>query len=512
MPVTLNTSTDPQVGFRPPGTLDMSSALQRYSGRFTTRNAAHLLRRAGFGGSATDIAALAAFASSDRAVDSLLHPTVADPDFPLYPPTDAMYDPKKNRNATQMWYLDRMLRTQRPLAEKMTLFWHGHFATSVDKVQPAQMAQQINLFRAQGLGTFRTLLSSVAKDPAMLIWLDNRSNVKAHPNENFAREVMELFALGLGNYTEDDVHNAARAFSGWGLDKTQQFVDRPNLHDTTDKTILGQTGNFNGDDVVNIIVRQPAHSRFIARKLLEFFVYSDPEPELVEGLADVYERSGANIGMTVGTIFRSNVFYSTRAYRAVPKSPIEFAIGTLRYMGVTTVPQNLVYSLQRMGQEPLRPPSVKGWDGGPTWINTSTLLARFNFVNSLVATTATQAQVAKGQAQMKPIGAMRAAPPAKPAPPPPLAAPNIQPDAIVALARGIDADRVIDVIVTTTLQDDVTSETRRTMYDFLTSSGGAALAGATSQVASVPFGPENYQEKIRGAFALAMNLPVNQLN
>ncbi len=507
MPVTLNTSTDPQVGFRPAGALDASTALQRYTGPFTTRNAAHLLRRAGFGGSAADTAALAAFGSSDRAVDSLLHPTVTETDFPDYPATTLLYDPKTSRNAAQMWYLDRMLRTKHPLVEKITLFWHGHFATSVDKVPPAQMAQQINLFRAQGLGTFRTLLSSVSKDPAMLIWLDNRYSTKAHPNENYAREVMELFALGLGNYTEDDIHSAARAFSGWSLDKYQQFQDHPQQHDTGVKTFLGRTGNFGGEDVIDIIVQQPAHSRFISRKLLEYFVYSDPEPELVEALADVYARSGANIAATVGTILRSNVFYSTRAYRAMPKSPIEFAIGTLRYMGVTTVPQNLPYTLQRMGQEPLRPPSVKGWDGGPAWINTSTLLARFNFVNSLVATTATAAQVAMNQAQTKPASQMQAK-----AAPAPLAAPNVQPDAIVALAGGLDANRVLHVIVAGALQDDVTSETRKTIYDYLTSSGGGMQQGATAQVASVPFGPENYQEKIRGAVALAMNLPVNQLD
>ncbi len=499
MPVTLNTSTDPQVGFRPPGTLDPSTALSRYTGRFTARNAAHLLRRAGFGGSAAEVVSLVELGSAERAVDRMLHPTVPEIDFPLYPAIDVLYDVKKARASTQLWYLDRMLRTQRPLAEKMTLFWHGHFATSIDKAPAAQMAQQINLFRALGLGTFRNLLSAVSKDPAMLIWLDNRSNVKTHPNENYAREVMELFALGLGNYTEDDIHNAARAFSGWGLDKNNAFVNRPNLHDATLKTVFGQTGDFDGEDVVNIIVQQPAHSRFMARKLLEFFVYSDPEPELVEKLADVYARSGANIGATVGTILRSNVFYSTRAYRAVPKSPIEFAIGTLRYMGITTVPPNLPGTLQRMGQEPLRPPNVKGWDGGPTWINTSTLLARFNFINTLVATTATARQVANGQAQAQPTTA--STPQANPLAAP-FAAPNVQPDTIVAQAGGIDAARVIEAIVASALQDDVTSDVRRTMYDYLTTTSGIGA----------PFGPENYQEKIRGAVALAMNLPVNQLN
>ena len=246
------------------------------------------------------------------------------------------------------------------------------------------MVEQIDLFRSQALGHFGQLLLAVSKDPAMLVWLDNRYNNKAHPNENYAREVMELFALGLGNYTEDDVKNAARAFTGWTLDKNQSFVFRPNQHDDDPKTFLGRTGNFDGSDIVSIIISQPIHQRFICRKLLEFFVYSDPEPELVDALATTYALSGGDIAKTVGTILRSNVFYSARAYRALPKSPIEFVIGTLRFMNVRKVPKDTVAWLQRMGQEPLAPPSVKGWDGGPTWINTGTLLARFNYVNRVV--------------------------------------------------------------------------------------------------------------------------------
>ena len=152
--------------------------------------------------------------------------------------------------------------------------------------------------------------------------------------------------------------------------------------------MLGRIGAFNADDAIAIIVSQPVHQRFLAHKLLEFFVYSDPEPELIEAVAQTYALAGYDVAKTVGTILRSNVFFSPRAYRAIPKSPIELAIGTLRYIGAQTVPTNLIYQLARMGQEPLNPPSVKGWDGGPAWINTSTMLARFNFVNGLIAQTA----------------------------------------------------------------------------------------------------------------------------
>jgi uncharacterized protein (DUF1800 family) len=494
--IKLDTSTDPQVGYRPPGSLDAASALAPYTGRFGPRQAAHLLRRAGFGGSAADVARLSAL-DAHRAVDTLVHPSAPDGTFAAYPDTDALYDKNfgKAKAAVQQWWLDRMLLTQNPLVEKMTFFWHGHFATSINKVPPPLMARQINLFRDQGMGNFHTLLASVSVDPAMSVWLDNRFNTKAHANENYAREIMELFSLGLGNYTEDDVKAAARAFTGWpynGKTMTVDFV--PRLHDDGEKTFLGHTGTFGLLDAVNIIVMQPAHQRFIARKLLEYFVYSDPEPALIEGLAQTYALSGADIGKCVATILRSNVFYSSRAYRAVPKSPVEYVMGMLRYAGATHVPATVPYALARMGQDLLAPPSVKGWDGGPTWINTNTLLARFNFTNALVATAV----------PIKPRAiatAMMATP--KSAAAPALWAPNIQPDAIAAEAGGLDAKRVIATIVHDALQDDVTSVVRGTLTDYLT---------ASSEVASVPFGPENYQEKIRGAVALIFNLPVNQLN
>ncbi|GAC1420320.1 MAG: hypothetical protein NVSMB5_12720 [Candidatus Velthaea sp.] len=481
----LDTSTDPQVGFRPAGSLE-AAPLAPYSGHFGPRHAAHLLRRAGFGGTASEIAQLATLGPR-AAVDSLLHPAADDIAFPAYPETALLYAMGgKPRQATEMWWLDRMLRTKRPLLEKMTLFWHGHFATSIAKVPAPLMALQIDLFREQGLGNFRTLLASVSVDPAMSIWLDNRYNSKAHPNENYAREVMELFALGLGNYTEDDIKEAARALTGWPYNgKTMTVAFNPAQHDDGIKTFLGRTGSFGLADVVNIIVMQPVHQRYISRKLLEFFVYSDPEPELVEGLAQTYALSGYDIAKTVGTILRSNVFFSTRAYRALPKSPVEYVMGLLRFTGANTVPANTPDFLRRMGQVPLAPPSVKGWDGGPTWINTNTLLARFNFVNNLIATSGAKATT-------------------------PSTAPNVQPDAIVRQTGGLDPDRIIATIVAQLLQDDVTSDIRRTLVGYLNSSGDVATAG--SQANALPFGPENYQEKIRGAVALTLNLPVNQLN
>jgi hypothetical protein len=519
----LDTSTDPQVGFRPSGPLE-ANPLDEYRGAFGRRQAAHLLRRAGFGGTPAEIDALASL-GMQGAVASLLHPSKPEVDFVDYPDATLLYDPKVRTQTAENWWLDRMLRTQHPMVEKMTLFWHGHFATSIRKVSPAMMVGQINLFRSQSLGNFRNLLLAVSKDPAMLVWLDNRYNVAAHPNENYAREVMELFALGLGNYTEDDVKNAARAFTGWTLDKNGAFIFRPNQHDDGIKTFLGHTGPFDGADVLNIIVQQPIHQRFICRKLLEFFVYSDPEPELIEGLAQTYALSGYDLAKTVGTIVRSNVFYSMRAYRALPKSPIEFVIGLQRMMEVKAVPKDTIGWLQRMGQEPMAPPSVKGWDGGPTWINTSTLLARMNYVNRLVKTAApaqpAPATMMSAMAAM-PAGvtgsgatgsgaagsgtAGSAAPAMTTRPsnaPDPATFPAWTPDRIVQQAGGLDANRVLETIVADVVQDDVTSDVRRTLVDYLNSTGASL---------PVPLGPENYEEKIRGVLALTLNLPSNQLN
>ncbi|MBD5633607.1 MAG: DUF1800 domain-containing protein [Candidatus Eremiobacteraeota bacterium] len=495
----LDTSTDPQVGYRPPGTLDIATAFERYDGPFARRNAAHLLRRAGFGGTPAEIDRASAL-GAQAAVDALLHPVEPEVAFADYPSTAALFDPKTRTATAQMWWLDRMLRTQRPLNEKMTLFWHGHFATSITKVPANLMVGQIDLLRGLALGHFHDLLLAVSKDPAMLVWLDNRYNNKAHPNENYAREVMELFALGLGNYTEDDVKNAARAFTGWTLDKNQAFAFRPAQHDDGPKTFLGRTGNLTGEDIVATIVAQPIHQRFICRKLLEYFVYSDPEPELVDALARTYALSGYNIAKTVATILRSNVFYSTRAYRALPKSPIEFAVGTLRFMQVREVPKDTIGWLQRMGQVPLAPPSVKGWDGGPMWVNTSTLLARFNYVSRIVKTSPPAVAPATPMTAMAPTTATT-----------PATAPAVDlatfaaytPDDIVREAGGMNVARVLATIARDAVQDDLTSDVRSTMLDYLESKNATL---------PTPFGPENYQEKIRGALALVLNLPSNQLN
>jgi uncharacterized protein (DUF1800 family) len=277
-----------------------------------------------------------------------------------------------------------MLTTPRPLREKMALFWHTHFATSNSKVNNAPlMLNQIQLFRDNGLGSFEALLQKVTRDPAMLIWLDNRQNRKAAPNENYAREVMELFTVGLGNYTEDDVKAGARAFTGHGLDRSFEYTFSPRQHDDAEKTFMGQSGAFDADDILAILVRHPATARFLTTKLFRFFVHDNPEPATVERLASTFTSSGFDIRSVLRDLFNGPEFLSAAAFHAQIKQPVDLVIGSLKALDVGEVGPNVVQALRRMGQDLLSPPDVSGWKGGPAWINSSTLFERFNFASRL---------------------------------------------------------------------------------------------------------------------------------
>src|SRR5438132_7498829 len=250
----------------------------------TRSQVAHLLRRAGFGATEAELDQYTALGFAG-ALDRLLNPEQVDDsatDQQLQPLSALLGDPRKIEPA-KFWWLNRMLYTQRPLQEKVSLFWHGHFATANSKVNNAVlMLQQIQLFRDNGLGNFETLLQQVTRDPATLTWLDNRLNRKGAPNENYAREVQELFTVGIGNYTEQDIHEAARAFTGHTLDKGLAYVFNKGQHDTGQKTFQGQTGNFDADDILAILVRNPAAARFITTKLFTFFVYDNPDSSTID--------------------------------------------------------------------------------------------------------------------------------------------------------------------------------------------------------------------------------------
>jgi uncharacterized protein (DUF1800 family) len=352
------------------------------------RELGHLLRRAGFGAGPADLDAALGL-GYDATLERLLAPeTVADDDTEA---RLAALDVDQSRlDGVRLAWLQRMLLTRRPLQEKMVLFWHGHLTSGAAKIggrrAPPLFQQQLALFREHALGNWRELLHGISRDPAMLAYLDNRQNHKGAPNENYARELLELFTLGIGNYSERDVKAAARAFTGWTTARDGAFTVDEAQHDDGPKTIFGRTGSWDGDDVIDLILEQPAAAPFLARKLFVFFAYDDPEPAVIERLAAVFRGSGYSLRALVGAILRSPEFRSERAYRARIKSPVELAIGSLKLLGANSVPPDLPTVLQRMGQDLLNPPSVKGWDGGPAWITAMALLERFNYANRLATT------------------------------------------------------------------------------------------------------------------------------
>jgi uncharacterized protein (DUF1800 family) len=285
------------------------------------------------------------------------------------------------------WWIARMATTPAPLLEKMTLFWHGHFATSVEKVKDGYwMWLQNETIRRHALGNFITLTKEISRDPAMMIYLDLPQSRREHPNENWARELMELFTVGIGNYTEQDVRESARAFTGYRLDLvTQRSWFAPNQHDAGPKIFLGRTGNFKGDDIIDVLTKQPACRQFLAKKLCRFFIEDEPSPPLINAVADRLRAHDLEIRPVLREIFSSAEFYSDRVMRAQIKSPIQFIVQTCKILGCDLpAPRVAQNAMRQMGQILFAPPNVKGWDGGKTWISTSTLLFRYNFANYLI--------------------------------------------------------------------------------------------------------------------------------
>jgi uncharacterized protein (DUF1800 family) len=489
----------PAALYRPPGALELSTALEPYAGPWGVRQAAHLYRRAGFGGSPDDVAR-ATSAGMHASVDGFIRFADAsalpaqpqlDDDRPnpgqrkaliaaaaqagATPQSDAaIMEARKeigrahrdNTIAMETWFLDRMINTPAPLQEKMTLFWHGHFTSAYQKGIPAQaLVDQNNLFRANALGNIRELTLKVSQDPAMVRYLDNAQNVKAHPNENYARELMELFTLGIGNYSETDVRESARAFTGWGLDRDYSFRDFPARHDDGSKTFLGKTGNFTGRDIVEIIFTQPAAATLFAKDLLNFFVYSDPEPALIDAVAGLIRKNDYNLQPVMSIVMRSNLFYSERAYRALVKSPVQFVVGSYQLFGIKQSDNVALGALRRMGQILFLPPNVKGWDGGAAWLNSQTVLTRENFASSLMAKMGNAAWIQRAMTSMDPAGVSRA-------------------------------------LVATILQGDVSPASTANLTGYLNGSNVSALAALSG---------ENADERIRGAAYLTMAMPAYQL-
>jgi len=349
------------------------------------RRVAHLFRRAGFGVTAAELKESLGKSPADL-VDALLNAT--QPEEFLADMRTLADSAIATGNVQQLsaWWVYRMLSTPAQALEKLTLFWHGHFATSAEKVtEPILMLQQNELLRTHAFGDFSQLLLEISRDPAMLVYLDSATNRKAHPNENFAREIMELFCLGEGNYSEADIRELARCFTGWEI-RRNEFRFNRFQHDTGTKSILGQTGNFKGEDGVQIVLAQNSAAEFICRKLVKFYVMDDPEPDslLIAPLAALMRHSGMQIRPVVQRILSSNLFFSAASVGRKIRSPVELAIGFLRSLEGSANSFELAEHLQLLGQGLLYPPSVKGWDGGRTWINSSTLLGRSNLVRRLI--------------------------------------------------------------------------------------------------------------------------------
>jgi uncharacterized protein (DUF1800 family) len=288
------------------------------------------------------------------------------------------------------WWVEEMLVTDQPFVERMTLFWHNHFTSSLQKVRfaPALYFQNA-LFRREALGNFAALLKAVARDPAMLIYLDGVRSVARQPNENFGRELLELFTLGEGHYTEADIKAAARAFTGWSIDpNTGAFADHVQQHDGGEKTFLGQTGRFGGDDIIAILLRNPHTAETIVRKLWLEFVSLKPDPEEVKRLAAVFRTGGYEIKPLMRAMLMSPAFRDPANRGGLIKSPVDLIVGSVRVLGLP-VPEKtgLVRMMQGLGQVPFDPPNVKGWAGGESWISTYTLLLRQQFLRRMVEAT-----------------------------------------------------------------------------------------------------------------------------
>jgi hypothetical protein len=396
--------------------------------------AAHLLERAGFGGTPDEIQVLAKMTPA-QAVARLVrfegtdashllpfdHSGVFDPGLDPFPPsrpavTDLAKEkgealgikvkPDGNRrlqpvvdeffywlrasvletNRVSYWWANRMLTSPRPLQEKMALFWHGHFASNEAKVRDyRKLLGQLELFEKQGTNNFKGLLVSVAQDPAMLSFLDAGVNVKGASNENFAREIMELFTMGVGNYSEKDVREAARAFTGWNY-KGLKFVVNKDQHDDGEKTFLGKTGHFDGGDAIDIILQQPATADYIAGKIYRFLVRQDLSPQLQKQLGSVLRQNNYEIDPLLEKIFLSRDFYSPASVGTHIKSPVELAVTTYKKLGLKNIPgvPDFNSATAALGQQLFSPPTVAGWAGGQSWITPGLLLERGNFARDIL--------------------------------------------------------------------------------------------------------------------------------
>lgn len=380
------------------------------------RRARHLLNRAGFGVPKERIRDLVKLGPM-AAVDSLVNfDTIPDPNQGPDSVLPTIYgkdlrgamsgmsederrqlnnemqkDEREAIDGLKAWWLQRMLTSPRPLEEKLTLFWHGHFATSSQKVKASYHTYNLNcILRQNAVGNFKTLTTEVGQSPAMLHYLDNRQSTKEHPNENWARELMELFTIGKGHYTEDDIKNSARAFTGWAVND-DRFAYQMRKHDAGRKVFMGREGPFDGWQIIDIIFEQPAVAERIAHKLWVYFAYETPEDEVVQELAATFRDTKYELKPMLTRIFRSKAFYSEKAIGSQIKSPAQFVVQLCSDLNISEPPYGaMARATRELGQDLFYPPNVKGWDGNRTWINASTLFARYNLPKALIGARVAQ--------------------------------------------------------------------------------------------------------------------------
>lgn len=353
--------------------------------------AAHLLRRAAFGFTPRQLSD--AVSEGPEATIRRLLTTVPDAEYSATVKTlgDAVLAGGEPRSLAS-WWLYRMLHTTAPLRERLTLFWHGHFATSGAKVADARLLmRQHELLHTQAMGDFRALAQGIARDPAMLLYLDSATNRRTHPNENFARELLELFCLGLGNYSERDIQQLARCFTGWEV-RNGEFRFNRYQHDRGEKEFLGRRGAYSGEQAVHVVVDQPAAAEFVVRKLVRELVADEPElsREYCRPLVERFRKARLDIAELVATILGSRILLADPPVGRKVRSPVEFAIGWLRSVDATTNLTKLADDLGQLGQALFFPPNVKGWPGGRAWINSTSLAGRANLMRRLLQDSSTR--------------------------------------------------------------------------------------------------------------------------
>src|SRR6202171_2887126 len=443
--------------------------------------AAHLLRRAGFGGTPAEVDALAA-RGLDGAVSQLVDYGAIDMTVFEAALTAENYNLATSRGL-QQWFLARMANSPRPLEEKMTYFWNLHWTSGISKVRGTTlMLNQNKTQRQYAVGKFDDLVIKISQDPAMLVWLDNWLSRASRPNENYARELLELFTLGIGNYTQTDVTQVSRALTGWSLQGYSNadnyngatFVDNPAIHDNGSKTILGQTGLWNGADAINIILnrtdaRGSVSGRFIGGKLWTFFVYDAPPDFIVDQLASVWTASGRVVREVLRAIFSSPEFYEPHARKTWVRSPVEYSVASVRMLEGASDFSSPAASLAGMAQSLFDPSDAKGWDWGLSWMSTGTLFNRATYTNSLASN--------RGQTGTR-----------------------FDPNKILQGKDASTADKVVDVVADRLNVSDVSASVRQAWIDYLNTNDAGQRVAWTNTAA-------NIDKKVRGLVHLMLTSP-----